>query len=459
MKTLFIKSPLLWAWLLLTLLMTGFYFDRLSGDDKDVFLPGAATDGHYQIINNCSTCHGDGFEDQKVLQKSCVSCHGEELKAINDSHPKKKFLDPRNADRLAIIDATYCVTCHVEHQPGRTGEMGVTLPEDFCIYCHDDVAKNRKSHDGLEFDTCGSAGCHNYHDNKALYEDFLIKHKNDPVYNSEVDAAMQVLEKDLKAYFEKQDEKYLKVLKMEDQDSGIEQLNWKVFAQWEKSGHAASGVNCSECHTDNAVWSSRVDMESCENCHELEVIGFKRGKHGMSLLASNATISVSNSRLPKSEAKASSNKTNKNLSCTSCHSDHNFNVEYAAIDACLGCHEDEHSRNFKKTKHYASWLGVKNGSLKKEEGVTCATCHLPRKQVSENGVKRTLVQHNQNENLEPNEKMIRSVCMSCHGLQFSLESLMDENLITSNFNGMPTVKNKGFDMAVQREIDKRNEKK
>ena len=455
MKKIRINNPLLWLWLLLTLLLTGYYYDQLTGSDKDIFSPGSATDGHYQIINDCGTCHGGGFENEKTIQKSCVSCHGSELKAVNDSHPKKKFLDPRNADRLAIIDATYCVTCHVEHQPSRTGDMGLTVPEDFCIYCHDDVAINRPSHKGMVFNTCSSAGCHNYHDNKALYEDFLLKHKNDSQHLVE----MSVLKKDLGNYFTKQDEKFRKTVTIEDQDSGTTQLDAKILVQWEKSTHATSGVNCSECHMNKYVWNSQVNIERCEDCHELEVIGFKNGKHGMSLLISDTTIDVSESRLTKNNHSSHDTKNEKRLSCTSCHSDHNFNVEYAAIDACLNCHEDNHSRNFKKTKHYASWLEVKNETLGENEGVTCATCHLSRKLVSENGVQRTLVQHNQNENLEPNEKMVRSVCMNCHGLQFSLESLMDEALIESNFNGVPTIKNEGFDMAAQREIDKRNEKK
>ena len=38
----------------------------------------------------------------------------------------------------------------------------------------------------------------------------------------------------------------------------------------------------------------------------------------------------------------------------------------------------------------------------------------------------------------PNEKMIRSVCLNFHGLQFSLDSLADANLIKANFKGKPT---------------------
>jgi hypothetical protein len=41
----------------------------------------------------------------------------------------------------------------------------------------------------------------------------------------------------------------------------------------------------------------------------------------------------------------------------------------------------------------------------------------------DSGEKRILVQHNQNETLEPAEKMIRPVCLHCHGLGFSIDAL------------------------------------
>jgi len=437
---------MIWIWLLLTIFMTGFYYKGLTGNDRTDFLPGAATDGHYQIISDCKLCHGDGFEDAEVLQKSCMSCHGKELKEVNDSHPKKKFTDPRNADRIEIVDARYCVTCHVEHRLGRTGDMGVTMPEDFCILCHEEVAKKRKSHEGMAFNTCASAGCHNYHDNKALYEEYLVKHGDYPAQLSK----QVVVEKTLHRYFIELDAKYENSLTVAEQDSMLDQVDPKIFNQWQKSRHAKTAVNCSSCHRKKDSWNNTVDMKTCENCHELEVLGFKSGKHGMMLSASNTTVSVATSRLNITTA-----KNRDHVNCTSCHDDHNFNTEYAAIDACLNCHEDEHSKNYKKTKHYATWLNVKNGTLDSVAGVTCATCHLPRKKISQNDINRTLVQHNQNENLEPNEKMIRSVCMDCHGLRFSLESLADDDLIRSNFDGIPEVKNKGFEMALERELKKR----
>ena len=94
--------------------------------------------------------------------------------------PKGLDWDPRNAERVAILDGRYCVTCHAEHRPERTGTMGLSLPGDYCYHCHEDVASERPTHVGLAFDSCASSGCHNFHDNRALYEDFLVQHGSQP---------------------------------------------------------------------------------------------------------------------------------------------------------------------------------------------------------------------------------------------------------------------------------------
>jgi mono/diheme cytochrome c family protein len=60
------------------------------------------------------------------------------------------------------------------------------------------------------------------------------------------------------------------------------------------------------------------------------------------------------------------------------------------------------------------------------------------------------VQHNQNANLRPNEKMIRTVCSACHGLGFSLDALADRSLVASNFRGKPLRSVAGIDMATTR---------
>ena len=151
-------------------------YSAFFSDDQRIFLPGETTHGHYQIELRCDACH---TPDGQVDEQTCLDCHGEYLKKIEDSHPAKKFRDPRNADRLEKINAMSCVECHREHAPAMTHGMGLTVPQDFCFQCHADIGDERESHKDLPFGGCSDSGCHNYHDNTALYENFLVKHIND----------------------------------------------------------------------------------------------------------------------------------------------------------------------------------------------------------------------------------------------------------------------------------------
>ena len=85
--------------------------------------------------------------------------------------------------------------------------------------------------------------------------------------------------------------------------------------------------------------------------------------------------------------------------------------------------------------------------LPKNSGVSCATCHLPREIHKNDGKKIITTQHNQNDNLRPNEKMLRSVCMYCHGLGFSIDALADTRLVNTNFVGKPSRHVQSLDMA------------
>jgi hypothetical protein len=64
------------------------------------------------------------------------------------------------------------------------------------------------------------------------------------------------------------------------------------------------------------------------------------------------------------------------------------------------------------------------------------------------------VTHNQNANLRPNEKMIRSVCMSCHGLGFTLDALADRQLVSRNFTGRPSVRVESIEWVMRRLKDR-----
>jgi hypothetical protein len=74
------------------------------------------------------------------------------------------------------------------------------------------------------------------------------------------------------------------------------------------------------------------------------------------------------------------------------------------------------------------------------------------------GEKMIKVEHNQNATLRPNEKMIRSSCMNCHSLAFSIDALADPILINNNFQHAPTVHIESIDMAVARDIESKDKK-
>ncbi len=439
------KKYLPWIiWTVTTLLIIFYLAQQLESEEKQLFLPGQTSSGHYQIEQQCNACHGESFSDMKTMQKNCVACHGKELKAVKDSHPKRKFTDPRNANRIEVLDARYCVSCHVEHKPEITHEMGVTQAKGLCIKCHQDVAEDRPSHQGMAFETCASAGCHNYHDNRALYEDFLLKHASEPDHK----ANSRMPKNHAHQYYFKNNPG-IKALTTADIDAPLRvNIDNRISHDWSISSHAEAGVNCSGCHNDDrtAPWIDKPELEQCLSCHKPQSQGFLEGKHGMRLKAGLEAMQTNMARLAMNP-----NKTDKALGCISCHGDHEFNAKKAAVEACIGCHMDEHSSNYKQSPHYQSWLKTLSGQLDSNQGVSCATCHMPTMEQTAAYQISHATQHNQNFNLRPNEKMIRSVCMNCHGLKFSIDALADKVLIKSNFNAQPTIHIKSIDMATARD--------
>ena len=105
------------GYLMAGLLMKTAASNPLLQPARTMFLPGKTSHGHYQIELACESCHASAFGGRDSLQESCERCHGQELKDAVDKHPRSKFTDPRNADLLEKLDATQCVTCHVEHRP------------------------------------------------------------------------------------------------------------------------------------------------------------------------------------------------------------------------------------------------------------------------------------------------------------------------------------------------------
>ncbi|WP_250458488.1 cytochrome c3 family protein [Microbulbifer litoralis] len=425
-----------WHWgVVVTLLIAVSATYNLELSDRALFISGEPSHGHHQIEMACSSCHGDGFSGADGMQRACLGCHAEELEMADDSHPRAKFLDPRNAALLGKLDARQCVTCHVEHKPEITRDMGVTLAGDFCFHCHSDIAEDRGSHSGFAFDSCASAGCHNFHDNRNLYEDFLVAHAGQPQILPDAQLPERTA---MQAWLREHPQR--KTLRAADAD--IAAASAEIAAAWAGGPHARVDVNCSGCHTGGQMQFSAAEIAAqCGNCHREQRRAFTRGKHGMRLspklpagfVERVGAMSPQQALLPMHESATGE------LSCTSCHEPHETDLQFAAVEACLGCHSDGHSLAFRESAHFRQW------NAGAADGVSCAGCHLPRERRGG----RVLVNHNQNHNLRPNEKML-PVCLNCHGAEFALSALADEALIADNFNRAPTGSHETFDLIRKR---------
>lgn len=461
----------------------------ILGGDRRMLTVGETTDAHHQIGIVCETCHAappftGAAAAGKALERTCRNCHEAELKAAADSHPRKLFRNPRMAFLRERLDARMCTSCHTEHRPEITRTGAVTIAADFCVACHSegdrDVRRDRPSHAGLAFDTCASAGCHNYHDNRALYGEFLVGHAGEPAV-----AATPVHA--LTARFLARERPADKALGSGDAVAPAAALaDSGVLNHWAGSGHAAAGVNCAGCHAADlaadaepaevtAHWIGKPPTGVCETCHEPQAKSFAKGRHGMRRHprvagprdphralerlglsgivpgtiagwfgdpAPPTRMTVGEARLPM-RLNADPDRA---LDCSTCHRPHEVDTARAAVEACASCHDDPHTRAYFGSPHHGLWQAERTGRMPPGAGVSCATCHMPR--TERRG--KFATNHNQNDTLRPNGKMIRPVCLDCHGLGFSLETLADTGLIERNFDGTPGVHVESIEWAVRR---------
>ena len=206
-----------------------------------------------------------------------------------------------------------------------------------------------------------------------------------------------------------------------------------INTNWQQSAHALANVNCSSCHQNKPAKQvvQRPTQESCRSCHETEVETFLLGKHGIRLLEGQTALTPALAHLPMQAAAH-----NKQMNCNACHDVHSVKTLPAAVDSCLTCHKDRHSLNYKNSKH--AQLFLDEGTLPQPSTVstTCATCHLPR-QTTESGT--VVVNHNNTLTLKPRDRMVKEVCMKCHGMEYAYNSIFDDDLVESNFARPPTL--------------------
>ncbi len=503
------SNSILWAlWIVGTLVVTGVFISTMHvGGDRTNLLIGETSVAHHQIEMACESCHTSGIltggeETRLAMNKACLSCHSEELALSVDSHPVKKFKDPRNAERRETLDALFCSTCHAEHVPEITKVGGVTLPMDFCSACHQDVAEERPTHEGFGFDTCATSGCHNFHDNRALYEDFLLKHADAPDFAeiavnqfSAKTRSPSILElsKDatdpvatLAAYLDGKEDisdpietakvQLANILTRDDVDAPKEYLDAGAIEEWIDSGHALGGVNCTGCHTPDLSETQRTNMQTvsenwidspgvevCASCHTNEAATFKLGKHGMRLhpglpsprgkdggVLSSVFKDKPIEAMTVGEARAhmKDSSAHKEIgNCNTCHQPHDVDIQTAAVEACASCHDDSHTQAYFDSPHHELWKLEMSGEGQAGSGVSCADCHMAK---IKSGRDDFFTSHNQNDFMRPVEKMVRPVCLSCHSLSFALDALADEDLIANNFNGQSAVHVESIDWAVKR---------
>jgi hypothetical protein len=423
---------------------------------KRAWLPGKTTHGHYQIELNCNACHDPSRNSGEpsasdVMQNACISCHGEQLKLANDTHPAKKFRDPVHADLLNIINAQDCLTCHREHVPDQTLSMGLTVPADYCWHCHQDIDESRPSHVGMSHDTCATAGCHNYHDNRALYEKFLADHHG---VSDHIEGGRVAIRQTRKTLSRSDWEMAALTINQSDAPEQVETTP-ELLQDWQETAHAAAGVNCTMCHggsgsttASTKAWSDHVAIKTCQHCHAGQFDTFVSGKHGMRLRAGMSPMSTAMARLPMhshpdGQDDVHGGAAHAELTCNACHAGHRFDTKYAAAEACLRCHADDHSLAYADTAHAALWAAELDGSGDVNSGVSCATCHLPR---LDTGV-GVFVNHDQNASLRPNETMARDVCLNCHSLEYSLSVLADPQAKIECYRNPPRQRTQSVDMA------------
>ena len=212
---------------------------------------------------------------------------------------------------------------------------------------------------------------------------------------------------------------------------------------WQTSAHALNDVNCASCHQNDETkeFVAVPNHEACQSCHEQAVNTFLLSKHGIRLLEGKDPLTPAMARLPMQH-----DAMQKQMNCNACHNVHSANTVEASVDACLTCHNDNHSLNYQNSRHAELFAASKELPRPSPGAVSCSTCHLPRVThvQGENAVVK--VNHNNTYNLKPQDRMVGDVCMNCHGLEYGYNSIFDPELVEANFDRPPTLEMQTFDL-------------
>ncbi|MEM9266491.1 MAG: cytochrome c3 family protein [Cyanobacteria bacterium P01_F01_bin.13] len=216
-----------------------------------------------------------------------------------------------------------------------------------------------------------------------------------------------------------------------------------ITEQWRGSVHALNDVNCASCHQNEETqeFVAVPNHESCQSCHEQSTDTFLLSKHGIRLLEGKPALTPAMARLPMQH-----DAMQKQMNCNACHDVHTANTVEASVDACLTCHNDKHSLNYKNSKHAELFASSQELPRPGVGAVSCSTCHLPRVVDDRPEVPIVNVNHNNTYNLKPQDRMVGDVCMNCHGIEYSYNSIFDPELVEANFDRPPTLELQSFEL-------------
>jgi len=180
-----------------------------------------------------------------------------------------------------------------------------------------------------------------------------------------------------------------------------------IVKDWQISKHFQEEVDCSVCHGDEHQSADDVAKvqtptpETCEACHEDQVMQFKKGKHALAWAAMEAMPTAHwqpmalmdgmkgcggchKIGLKTEEDIKELKKTGSGFglaSCDACHTRHTFSkTEAQQPQACQTCHmgfDHPQWEMYSSSKHGVRALLKQNGTLPEGTAApTCQTCHM-----------------------------------------------------------------------------------
>lgn len=387
-----------------------------AGGDQTLFLPAPLSSSHARFESDCAACH----KPWKGVEESfCLDCHDRAL--ANDTHSDKKMTRRIKASPPENLKNPGCLTCHQEHRNVKSG--GYTGPAGLCVTCHSKLTP----HPGLDMAgasmSCQKGGCHTYHSNITP----------DEIAKTDIDRLLPKTRVVLAAAPASQNR--LDVAELAKMTNApFYRKKPTITSRYEISKHFGFEATCDRCHrSKNGAIDFSPKISVCEKCHKSVTDTFVRGSHG-----AGGGMGAGLFGQPLGTV----------VGCGSCHDSHSLMMDEARIEACEKCHDSDHVKNYRGSSHYR-YLVDPVFANKPQSGVDCAGCHMPR--LKELG---GATDHNESVSVSSKEQMARTVCAKCHGLYFSLKSLYNKVIVTSNFTYSPKGSTEGVDYTF-RSVNKR----